>query len=138
MAPATEPCAVAPVRSWLARVLALLAVEPFAVLLEDVPVAVELRVAPVLVPVVLRVDGVGVRPDVVDGVHGAASAPVCTPGDLVPDVPVVPRCDPWLDRVDGDDVDGDDVLPVDWAIAGTASARLSAMPPAHVIHLLFM
>ena len=117
MAPATEPCAVVPVRSWFARVLALAAVEPFAVALPaDVPLAVVLPVAPVLVPVVLRDAEVAERPLVVArpdvaGVHGAAFVPVCTP------------CD-------------DDVLPVDWAIAGTASARLSATPPAHVIHFL--
>jgi len=72
------------------------------------------------------------RPALVDGVHGAACAPVCAPGDagVVFEVP-------WLERVEGVDVDGDDELPPDdCAIAGTASARLSATPPAHVMTFL--
>ena len=46
-------------------------------------------------------------PEVADGGHGVACAPVCAPDDVV--VPEVPCFEPWLDRVDGV---GDDVLPL--------------------------
>ena len=120
------PCAAAPVRSWFALVLAL----PVALFVSPV-VAVPDVFAPVRRPRVVA----ALPAAVVEGTHGVACAPVCAPGDVVvPEVVFVP----WLDRVDGDDVDGDDVLPVlpYCASAGTASARLSATPPANVIDLL--
>jgi hypothetical protein len=135
---ATEPSAAAllPVRFEFAVALALPEAAPVVLAL---PLAFVLPFAlAVLFP--LALPRAAAEPErrvvpvvAVDGVHGVVCAPVCAPGDVVLGV----LCDPWLDRVDGVDVDGDDVLPDEyWATAGTASARLSATPPAHVITFL--
>ena len=123
------PSATVPVRLLFAVALAL----------PDAALPVALFVSPVAaVPDAfepLRRPRAVALPDVADGVQGVACAPVCTPAEVV--VPEVPCVEPWRDRVDGDDVDGDDVLPLPYcASAGTASARLSATLPAHVIEFL--
>jgi hypothetical protein len=80
-------------------------------------------------PVALRLVLAVAEPVAPVGVHGVCCAPVCAPPVVVVFEPAVPGCEVCVGCVD-------DVLPVPCPIAGTASAKLSAAPPAKVMNFL--